>query len=168
MYCQVNALKYMEIKMSDELTPHAGEWEGDIFRDMVTFRFIELSMSVLELIFNDSEENMVALKEEYLEWIEKEAVTDVQADKTVEICEFTPMNETSIKLVALNRKYEFFTSFKTPVFETSILFSYDFERMDVVGARVVSFKGDMNIAINWAEMFLDRVDKILEYSSDEE
>ena len=46
--------------------------------------------------------------------------------------------------------------------------TYDFERMDVVGARVVSFKGDMNIAINWAEMFLDRVDKILEYSSDEE
>lgn len=128
---------------------HQATWEGDIYKDTVTYRFIELASFAIEMALHQDEE----LEEKYKLWlagiIDKE--NQEEESKPIIWYDYALENEAEAQIFAMPNEGEFFISFKTKEFETSISMSYDIKHMDVQVARVVGFAGDMLYAISWAE-----------------
>lgn len=120
-------------------------WEGDIYRDMVTYRFIELSISAIATAFEQEKD----LFEKYALWL-SEKKADPEA-KPIILYSFSPEEESDVSIFAMPNENEFFIRFKASAFECSVSASYDIDRMDVRAARIVMFSGDMLYAVSWAE-----------------
>lgn len=120
-------------------------WEGDIYKDMVTYRFIELSISAIATAFEQEEE----LYEKYASWLsEKKADPE---SKPIILYGFSPEEGSEVNIFAMPNENEFFIRFEAPSFECSVSASYDIAQMDVRAARIVMFSGDMLYAVSWAE-----------------
>lgn len=143
-----------------EKTKHVS-WEGEIYRDMVTYRFIELSISALEMAFEEE----TGLTQNYAQWLDgalKQAKeTPENPPKPIILYEYSPEPESEIQIFAVPNEAEFFVRFKTEKFEVSVSMSYDSARMDIQAARIVMFTGDMPYAISWAEALRALLDDML-------
>lgn len=136
-------------------------WEGEFYRDMVTYRFIELSISALETAFEDDPD----LTRNYAQWLDQTlkqaAETPDVSPKPIILYEFVPEPESEIQIFALPNEGEFFVRFKSEKFEVSVSMSYNAARMDVQAARIVMFTGDMTHALAWAEAMRATLDDML-------
>ena len=142
-----------------EETEKQAAWEGEFYRDMVTYRFIDLSASALEAAF----ENDDGLADKYADWLNglDEKAESEEEPKPVMLSEFEPDDGSDVRVYAVPNQGEFFVLFKTEDFETSVSLSYDAERMDIGVARIAKFAGDTSAALAWAEAFKAMLDDML-------
>jgi len=141
------------------------EWEGDIYKDTITYRYLELSASLLELGLQENK----GLIEAYENWLAANApkesekgVLDAFLGKTAVLSEYSPEQDTKAIIYSLPRKGEFLSVFTTPKFKVSVSFLYDFEREDFKAGKILKFEGDGGIAVVWAESLISRLDKLFE------
>lgn len=146
-----------------EETEKQAAWEGEFYKDTVTYRFIELSMTALEAAFENDEE----LADKYADWInsvlqaEQSEEKPEESPKPVMLYEFESDDESTTRVYAIPNQGEFFVLFRTADFEASVSLSYNGERMDIDVARIVKFTGDMSTALAWAEAFKAMLDDML-------
>ena len=130
------------------------EWQGDVIKDTITYRYIELSASLLELALVENKD----LLKTYQNWLEGNKTKGEATPKSAILSEFSPEENTKIIVYSLSKANEFLAKFETPAFNVLVSFSYDFENQDVIATRLVHFKGEFNPAVSWAESVLKRID----------
>ncbi len=118
-------------------------WEGDVCRDMVTYRFIELSIAALATAFERDTE----LRDKYALWLSRKN----DETKPIILYTFEPDQDDSVNIFAMPQENQFFIQFQSPSFETSLSIVYDIDLMDIRAARVVMFSGKALYAVSWAE-----------------
>lgn len=118
-------------------------WEGDICRDMVTYRFIELSIAALATAFEQDAE----LRDKYALWLSQKN----DETKPIILYAFELEQEDSVNIFAMPQENQFFIQFRSSSFETSVSIVYDMDLMDIRAARVVMFSGKALYAVSWAE-----------------
>jgi len=136
-------------------------WKTDTKRDMLTYRFIELSASLIENILVDDENDM----RKYKEWLTLISGKNPDAIKMNNpqpalLSEINPTKDSSVKLVAAPSDSNFAVEYKTPVFSATVSVIYDFDRYDINVATVLAFEGDMVLAVSWAEDFMSKLDEM--------
>lgn len=129
------------------------EWEGNAVKDTVTYRYIELALSVIELAVEENQ----GLLTTYQTWIDKQKSSSDDLKSAI-FSEFTPEENTKITIFSLPTEKEFLAKFETPAFNVAASFSYNFDKRDLIAARLIHFKGDYNLAVAWAEDILMRID----------
>ena len=118
-------------------------WEGDVCRDMVTYRFIELSIAALATAFERDTE----LRDKYALWLSRKN----DETKPIILYTFEPDQDDSVNIFAMPQENQFFIQFQSPSFETSLSIVYDIDLMDIRAARVVMFSGKALYAVSSAE-----------------
>lgn len=136
-------------------------WKTDTKRDMLTYRFIELSASLIENILVDDENDM----RKYKEWLTFISGNNSEAIKMNDpqpalLSEVNPTKDSSVKLIALPNDSNFVIECKTPVFSATVSVIYDFDRYDINAATILAFDGDMVMSISWAEDFMSKLDEM--------
>ena len=144
---QKSLLNYKNEKIKDELnmteTEELFSWEGDACRDMVTYRFIELSVAALATAF----EQDVSLRDKYDLWLAEKGVET----KPIVLYTFDLEDEGCVNIFAMPQENHFFIQFQASSFETSVSIVYDIDMMDIRVARIVMFSGKALYAVSWAE-----------------
>lgn len=125
-------------------TEFTANWEGDLYRDTVTFRFIELAMCAIEAAFTLEP----ALIEKYDNWLQKEPETKTDP---MPLKHFTLAGKGQADITAMAYEGDFLVQFQTPEFAALVSVSYDLMKMDIQAARIIRFDGDMMRAVLWAE-----------------
>ena len=118
-------------------------WEGDAVRDMVTYRFIELSIAALATAF----EQDVELRDKYNLWQSQKN----EEKKPIVLYTFEMEREDTVDIFAMPQENQFLIRFHSSSFETSVSIIYDIDMMDIQAARVVMFSGKPLYAVSWAE-----------------
>lgn len=118
-------------------------WEGDVCRDMVTYRFIELSIAALATAFEQDAEP----RDKYVLWLSQKN----DETKPIILYAFELEQEDSVNIFAMPQENQFFIQFRSSSFETSVSIVYDMDLMDIRAARVVMFSGKALYAVSWAE-----------------
>lgn len=134
-------------------------WKGDPERDTVTYRLIELSLTLMETAFTEDER----LSVKYDAWINK-----VKANETGEEPEpvvIYPVDDEDgnrlVTVFATPNEDEFFILYETEGFKASVSLEYDREGMDIRGAFVEEFSGDASVALGWIGAFKATLDDAL-------
>jgi len=136
-------------------------WKTDTKRDMLTYRFIELSASLIENVLIDDENDM----RKYNKWLTFISGNNPEAIKVKEpqpalLSEINPTKDASIKLIALPSDSNFAVEYKTPVFSMTVSIIYNFDNYDINAASIIAFDGDMVMAVSWAEDLLSKLDEM--------
>ncbi|MGN1078604.1 MAG: hypothetical protein ACI4TE_00350 [Alphaproteobacteria bacterium] len=118
-------------------------WEGDVCRDMVIYRFIELSIAALATAFERDTE----LRDKYALWLSRKN----DETKPIVLYTFEVERGDSVNIFAMPQENQFFIQFQSSSFETSVSIVYDIDLMDIRAARVVMFSGKALYAVSWAE-----------------
>lgn len=147
---QKSLLNYKNEKIKDELNMTDAEenfsWEGDPFRDMVTYRFIELAITALEMAFQQDAD----LHDKYQLWLSQKK----DEFKPIILYTFELEFEDFVYIFAMPQENHFFVQFHSQPFETSVSIVYDIDLMDIRAARIVIFSGKALYAVSWAEALL--------------
>ena len=144
-------LNYKNEKIKDGLNMTENEdvfsWEGDACRDMVTYRFIELSGTALAVAFEQDPE----LHKKYALWLSQKEI----GTKPVILYTFELEHDDEVSVFAMPRENHFLVRFHTSLFETLVSIVYDMELMNIRAARIVMFTGKALYAVSWAEALHD-------------
>ncbi|MGD9637792.1 MAG: hypothetical protein AB7U85_01880 [Alphaproteobacteria bacterium] len=132
------------------------EWKGDVVKDTITYRYIETAANALDLAIAENP----TLLTTYQNWLTE--VKDSASLGSIIFSEFSPEKDTKITIFSLTKANEFLTKFEAPEFNLLLSFSYDFEKRDIVAARVTQFKGNYNMALSWVESILARMEEAFE------
>ncbi len=133
-------------------------WEGELYRDTVTYRFVDLAVSALDAAFADDEN----LEDKYDEWLAGVEDSDDEEDaKPVILYEFSSDSQAFVRLFAVPSSEEFVVLFKSENFEVSVSMSYDLERKDVRAVQILKFEGDVTSALVWGEEFSGVLNDVL-------
>lgn len=82
-------------------------WEGDVCRDMVTYRFIELSIAALATAFERDTE----LRDKYALWLSRKN----DETKPIILYTFEPDQDDSVNIFAMPQENQFFYSVSVAV-----------------------------------------------------
>jgi len=133
-------------------------WSGDLMKDTFTYRFIDISATLLDLVMENQ-----SVADHYLSWIDEQE-EDQQSDEPPAI---TPLvlselrNESGshILLMALPTGGQFLVVFQTGEFNAKIILAQDQETATLQAASVTEFTGDLHYAVNWGKDFIERIDE---------
>lgn len=125
----------------------------DALRDLMSYRFIELSMIFLEISFEKNADLMELIKQ--TQTLEELFLSEAEMENGL------------LRLSYLPKEGCFICRFEAASFKTQVLFQYDFETADIGMAVISSFEGEESTALSWAKELLERMEDIL-YAQEEE
>jgi hypothetical protein len=133
-------------------------WSGDLMKDTFTYRFIDISATLLDLVMENQ-----SVADQYLSWIDDQ---DDGLDSAEESA-ITPMvlselrndSGSHILVLALPTAGQFLVVFQAGEFNAKIILAQDQETAMLQAASVTEFTGDLHYAINWGKDFIDRIDE---------
>lgn len=136
-------------------------WQTDTKRDMLTYRFIELSASLIESVLVDNEADM----KKYTDWLSMLNGNNpnglkINDKKPSLLSEINPTKDSSIKIIALPSDSNFIIEYKTPIFSIQVSMIYDFDRYDISVASILNFEGEMVMAISYSEEIMSKIDEM--------
>lgn len=133
-------------------------WSGDLMKDTFTYRFIDISATLLDLVMENQ-----SVADQYLSWIDDQEDGGDPAEEPA----ITPMvlselrndSGSHILLLALPTAGQFLVVFQAGEFNAKIILAQDQETAMLQAASVTEFTGDLHYAINWGKDFIDRIDE---------
>ena len=132
-------------------------WSGDILRDTLTYRFIDISVTLIDLMMENN-----SISSLYFSWLEEQERLDSQdADKEIRPVVLTELkNESgsSIMILGLPVSGQFLVVFQNKYFNTNIIIAQNIETGELQASSVSEFNGDLTYALTWGHDFINRVD----------
>ena len=143
---------------SQALGSESLSWSGDLMKDTFTYRFIDISATLLDLVMENQ-----SVADHYLSWIDDQE-SDLDTD---EVAPITPLvlselrndSGSHILVMALPTAGQFLVVFQAGAFNAKIIIAQDQETAALQAASVTEFTGDLHYAINWGKDFIDRIDE---------
>lgn len=133
-------------------------WSGDLMKDTFTYRFIDISATLLDLVMENQ-----SVADQYLAWIDDQDDSDGK-DQDAQI---TPMvlsemrnaSGSHILILAMPTGGQFLIVYQAGEFNAKIVIAQDQETAMLQAASVTEFTGDLHYAINWGKDFIDHIDE---------
>ncbi|HAD26820.1 MAG TPA: hypothetical protein DCF61_13890 [Alphaproteobacteria bacterium] len=132
-------------------------WKGEILRDTLTYRFIDISITLIDLMMENS-----SISNLYFSWLEEQERPDNQdTDREIRPVILTEMkNETgsAVMILGLPVSGQFLVIFQNKYFNANIIIAQNIETGELQASSVSEFNGDLTYALSWGHDFINRVD----------
>lgn len=132
-------------------------WKGEILRDTLTYRFIDISVTLIDLMMENS-----SISNLYFSWLEEQERPDNQdTDREIRPVILTEMkNETgsAVMILGLPVSGQFLVIFQNKYFNANIIIAQNIETGELQASSVSEFNGDLTYALSWGHDFINRVD----------
>jgi hypothetical protein len=130
-------------------------WSGDILKDTFTYRYIDISMTLLDLVMENQQ-----VEDHYQAWIKTREDADAEAEITpLALSELRNDSGSQILVLGLPICGQFMVVFRTSAFTAKIILAQDQDTTALQAASVAEFSGDLHYAIHWGQDFLARIDE---------
>lgn len=132
-------------------------WRGDILRDTLTYRFIDISVTLIDLMMENS-----SISNLYFSWIEEQERPDNQdTDKEIRpvvLAEMKNESGSAVMILGLPVSGQFLVIFQNKYFNANIIVAQNLETGELQASSVSEFNGDLTYALTWGHDFINRVD----------
>lgn len=122
-------------------------WEGDVLRDTIAYRFVEICRTLIDLVFEEDD-----MRQGYDRWLEQ--VADPEATEPMVVGEWQSEAGTSLALAARPVPWEFVLMIEDEQFEVVVGLLYDEATADVEVGGIARFEGVPQAAMAWGQSFL--------------
>ncbi|MEQ1890058.1 MAG: hypothetical protein ABL951_12905 [Alphaproteobacteria bacterium] len=133
-------------------------WSGDLMKDTFTYRFIDISATLLDLVMENQ-----SVADRYLAWIdEQDEIMDADEELAITPLVLSELRNDSgshILVLGLPTGGQFLVVYQAGEFNAKIIIAQDQETAMLQAASVTEFTGDLHYAINWGKDFIDRIDE---------
>ena len=133
-------------------------WSGDLMKDTFTYRFIDISATLLDLVMENQ-----SVADHYLNWIDgQEENMDAAQESTITPLVLSELRNDSgshILVLGLPTGGHFLVIYTAGEFSAKIIIAQDPETATLQAASVTEFTGNLHYAINWGKDFIDRIDE---------
>lgn len=145
---------HSQVKSQESRQEQQG-WSGDILKDTFTYRFIDISATLLDLVMENQQ-----VADHYQSWIGTREEAGPEAEITpLVLSELRNDSGSQILVLGLPICGQFMVVFRTGAFTAKIILAQDQDTTAMQAASVTEFTGDLHYAIHWGQDFLARIDE---------